>query len=224
MRTWGIPLLALLYSLSLAAQESTTSTPALHLDGLQIPAELTKAIKAEKANAGDEVHLRMAEPILAGQGLVIPENAKLHGLVLRASAAEKGAHSRISVLVDRVEWKGHVLPLHAFISGFGVRRSVQNNMVDCISRPTAPATPPKGHRYPMPQTYSPDAQVDDCAGTSDRDLALERSRAKMFSEIQMIRNPLDGQTVLVSKKNIHLPGGLLLVLRNDEEAPLTAKK
>ncbi len=44
------------------------------------------------------------------------------------------------------------------------------------------------------------------------------------SAIDIYRNTLDGSTVLVSRKNIHLPSGMLIVLQNVDPPETTAKK
>lgn len=164
----------------------------------------------------------MAEPILAGKGLVIPANAKLFGYVLRASAAENGRHSHLSIVVERAEWKDHIVKLRAFIAGFGVKKQKQvTNGLDCISRTTQSNF--RGRKQPLPQTTNSDAELDGC-DTTEEQAALFRSNVNLISQIRMMRDDRDGHTVLISNKNIHLPGGILVILENREETALTAQK
>ena len=210
MRSKVFILTILLSALSLAAQEISQ----LKLDGLKIPVELAKTIKAEKVQPGDPVRFRMAEPILAGHGLIIPTSAKVYGHVLGASAAENGKRSHLSILVDRAEWKDHVIALHAFITAFGVRSAPsQPATVECSS---ASRTPVFGDRQGMFATVgSLSAVLNECEATgNDQYATATQAQMQMLSNIMLYRSKGNDYSVLMSKKNLHLPAGTIVMLEN----------
>lgn len=218
MRSKAFIFTILLSALSLAAQE----TPSLNLDGLKIPVELTKTIKAEKVSPGDPVRLRMAEAILVGRGLVIPTSAQLYGHVFAAVAAENGNRSQLSILVDRAEWKDHVIPLHAFIAAFGVRRpSPQAATAECTSASRTPvfsdrqSSPDKGMMFASVGSLG--AVLSECE-TPDTDeyATAQQAQMQMLSNVMLYRSKANDYSVLMSNKNIHLPGGIIVMLENHD--------
>ncbi len=223
MRKWALPLLALLLVPFVAAQETLSPLDSLNLNGFKIPAELNKSIKAEKAKPGDRLEFRIAEPILAGKGMVIPKDAKLYGSVLRAVAAEDGRDSRLSIVMERAEWKGHVLALRAFITGWGRRQRRQKTGLDCMPQQSAPSF--RSRKSPLPMSSSPDSSLDPCGDYNmDQEDPTAHAMDLLIASIQLYKNNIDGHTVLVSKKNIHLPAGMLLMFSNETEPETTARK
>lgn len=224
MRTWALPLLSLSLVAALAGQEKATASASV-ANHLNIPVELSKAIKAEKARPGDEVRLRMAEPVLVGKGIVIPGNAKLFGHVLHASGAENGRHSHLAIIVERAEWKHNVLKLRAFIAGFAVKKQKQvtNNGQECGSPSQSPPAGFRRRRKPLQQTMNSDTEFDGCENGEEQ-AALLRNNMKFLSQIRMMQDQRDGHTILVSDKNIHLPSGMLLILENWNAAVFTARE
>ena len=102
-------------ALSASAQQPEANSAALS-GKLSIPVEVAKTVRADKVHAGDVVQFRSLEAVLAGNGVVIPANCTLYGRVLSAAAKQNNRNSYLAVVVERAEWKGHTLPLHAFIS------------------------------------------------------------------------------------------------------------
>jgi hypothetical protein len=202
MRTFVLPLLALLLPISLLSQENRSPSDVTAPDGLTIPVELTKSIKADKAQPGDAVQLQMAEAILAGNGLVVPAKARLSGRILSAGSKDGDRPSFLSLLVERVEWSGHVLRLHAFVSGWGMKR-VFDKAADCVLQ-----------MKPVPRG-SPNAFVTICNSRSGEHYEPAHwSHKQLMGEISIQRNQANDSSVLSSKKNIRLPRGLLLMLQN----------
>lgn len=208
MRTLVLPLSALLCALpSLFAQ--VQSIPGGHYSSdLYIPTILQNTIKVEKVRAGDEVRFESAEAVLLHDGLVIPKGAKLYGHVRQSEAVESSAESRLSIEIDRAEWRHNQTLLHAFISGVGLRRQVVNQPTNTRCR-----------------GYDPDAQVrsqgptfprqPDCSMGWLQNQTVVRDIDFKLEELRLRTNLRDGSTTLISaKKNIHLPGGLLVMLHN----------
>lgn len=224
MRTWTLPLLALLSSLSVAAQESAIPSETLKLDGLTIPVELTKSIKADKVHPGDPVQFKMAEAILAGNGVVLPAKAKLYGRVLAAGGRIGGNASFLSLLVERVEWTGHVLRLHAFVTGWGKKRVYEPPGKNCAARMATPM--PRGRGGTPPSMGNPSAVFAECnQGSAERYEPAHWSHNQVIRDVSIYRDDADGTTVMMSKKNVRLPSGILLILQNNAEpSGLDAKR
>jgi len=217
MRTRVLPLLAFLSALPLSAQESSTFSATDVLKDLKIPVELNHSVKSDKVHPGDTVKFHMAEAILVGKGVVIPANAKLYGHVARSGLGRTGKHYVLSLVLDRAEWRDHVLTLNAYVSGWGKRKTVASSS-DCDL--TVPSSRGRG---PLTQTMKGTSTLpDDCGKTNDTADLFERSFSLAMSEVEIFHNPRDGSTVLVSSKNIHLPGGILLMFQNVPQPSLTA--
>jgi hypothetical protein len=209
----ALPLLVVASAITLTGQ--AVPSEVIPLNNLTIPVELNKGIKADKAHPGDEVHLRMAEAVLAGKGVVIPDGAKLYGHILRASPAKDGKHSHLSIMIERAEWKGHTLPLHAFVVGWGRRRRVVMGANGCGPEPTDNS--PRRIRGGTTAGITTSAGPTDC---DDASKSYSFGSDYLASGINIFKNPRSGATVLVSSKNIHLPGGMLLLLRNVSEGDI----
>ncbi len=116
----------LIFTALLAPAQQPAATDPASSGKLSIPAQLTKAVRADKAHAGDPVEFRTLEPVLVGKGLVMPANTSLHGRVLGASPKQDGKNSWLALVVERAEWTQHSLPLHAFVAA-QISISVTNN-------------------------------------------------------------------------------------------------
>lgn len=212
MRILVRPLSALLFLFSpLAAQAQ--QVPVQTSTGLYIPSILDGSIRADKAHVGDKVRLEMLEGILVSPGVVIPANAHLYGHVVEAQVLTASSESRLSIEVDRAEWRHHELPLHAFIYGFGIRQvKYDPGRPDC-DPPGAGGGPsqvgaPEGLPEP-PQEPACNTPLSVNDGTIDLD------NREQLRQLKLETNHHDGSTVLISKtKNIHLSGGALIILRN----------
>ena len=111
-------LLAVLFSaITVFAQDPQAVTTAAQLpDNLSIPVRLAKTIDTKRCKAGDVVEMTTLEPVLLGNGLVMPENAKLHGKIAGAASRQNDKPSWVVLVVESAEWKQHRIPLHAFIA------------------------------------------------------------------------------------------------------------
>ena len=210
----ALPLLLSMAAFTLFAQERTIPSNTLGLDGLSIPVEVNSTIKAEKLHPGDTVRLQMAEPILVGRYLVIPGNAKVYGHVLGARSAAKDTDSRLAIVADRVEWKDHVLPLHAVVAGFAFHRNTPEAIeVECGER--NPQFPNNGGR----PGFFPDSfgWLRSCNDKEPVKSISEEARSRSLAGILIYRSAYNEYTVLVSKRNIHLPSGLILMMMNQVE-------
>ena len=93
-------------------------------DNLSIPVQLSKTIDTSKCKPGDAVEMKSLEPVLITQGLVMPEDAKLHGRVLGAASRQDNQPSWVLLVVVEAEWKQHRIPLRAVVAAQS--RSSQN--------------------------------------------------------------------------------------------------
>lgn len=209
MRTRIFPLSALLFVFSLPpVQAQTVTTADSSSPGLEIPAAVRKTIRAEKVRPGVEVRFDVLEAVLVGHGVVIPSSAQLRGHVVQSAPVTGSSPSRLSIEIDWAEWQHKRIPLHAFIYGLG--RRVFNY---------EPAGPPCGDGKEQTQLVShssilPTPQQPDC----DTPLSVNDRAAGFgndFRHMKLETSLRDGSTTLVSmKKNIHLSGGILVMLRN----------
>jgi hypothetical protein len=208
MRVLALPLSALLFLCSplLAQVESSPAGGELAPD-LRIPAVLNKTIRVDKVKPGDEVRLDLVEAILVGHGLVMPEGTHLYGHVLESEPLTASSSSRLSIKVERAEWRHQQLPLHAFISGLGVRKM---NLVSRDPECEASSMMSKGAQRRVPTSPS-QADCDAPSATDDHNTVVSEYHLQQLK----LRTRPDGSTTLFSKeKNIQLPGGTLIMLHN----------
>lgn len=209
----------------LSLAQSNSGRPDLYrFNGFTLPVELTKTIKADKAEVGDPVQFHMLEPVLAGKGVVIPAKAKLYGKVVLANRAGKGQYSYLALQVDRAEWDGRTFPLNAFLVGWEKSHSVRSAGPPC---PVAiqPDSPPR--HSPGVAGAEPPPVPNDCNSSNDPsrwDDPSDWSERLVTRDIEIHRDANSGSTVLMSKKNIRLPAGTLIVLENVDQSLLTATK
>lgn len=228
MRSVALPLAALLSLFSMTAQENTTPT-AILIRSQQIPVELKKSINADRSRPGNPVHFRLAEGILTGSATVIPRKARLYGHVLIAEAARDGKPSMLSIVIDRAEWDGQVLPLHAFVTGWGKRRAFEYPPNRCPLN-AAPQIPGRGDSLRKGSA----GNVGNWGNTFDLCKPLppfvERYEPAhpghkiLMSQIKFYQNSTDSSTIMASEKNIRLPSGLLLIFQNVDPPELDALK
>jgi hypothetical protein len=207
MRILALPLSALLFLCSplLAQVESSPATGDLAPD-LKIPAVLNKTIRAEKVKPGDEVRLDLLEAILVGHGLVMPEGAHLYGHVLESEPLTASSGSRLSIEVERAEWRHQQLPLHAFISGLGVRKmKFEPKDPQCDAPVSAHKSEAHLPSFPTGSDCSAPWALD------DGNVQTDEYRPQQLK----LRTRGDGSTTLISReKNIHLLSGTLIMLHN----------
>lgn len=208
MRRLVLPLSALLCALSSLFAQVQSMPAGQYSSDLYIPTILQNTIKVEKVRAGDEVRFESAEAVLLHDGLVLPEGAKLYGHVRQSEAIESSAESRLSIEIDRAEWRHNKMPLHAFISGVGLLRQVVNQPANtrCSGYDPDVQAQPQGPTSP---------EHPDCSMGWLQNRAVVRDIDFNLEDLRLQTNVRDGSTTLISaKKNVHLPGGLLLMLHN----------
>jgi hypothetical protein len=79
--------------------------------GLSLHVRLESTIKANQSRFGDVVRFTLLEPVLLESGIVVPKDARLFGRVLGAAPLQGAQPSWIVLVVDRLEWKGQMVPL-----------------------------------------------------------------------------------------------------------------
>ena len=161
--------------------------------------------------------MRTLEPVLIGNGIVMPENTKLHGRVLGAASRQNDKPSWLVVVFERAEWKRHIVPLHAFVASRITLRApasaransaFEDIMPGAVRRRRPgliPSAPGRGASS-APSHPLQDAIVEgnDVAQASDQTLAdLRLAQSK------------NGVVFLVSEKPpLKLPSGTMFMLRN----------
>jgi len=213
--------LLLFQSLLTCAQQAPI--PAGDLSGtLEIPVQLAKTLRADKAHPGDAVEFRTLEAVLVNKE-VMPADSRLYGRVLSATAKHGDRPSWLAVLVERAEWKQHRLPLHAFISG-QIALSSRQDAAAPTSGNSQPTTNPR--RQNLRAALADDPQLtgvikppQDASEPSQDTLA--QSHPTLTHDIRIFRRE-DGTVYLVSAvSSVKLPGGLLLMLRNEPSSPVS---
>lgn len=208
MRILLFPLLA---AVSLSAQQPPASE-ILAPANLSIPAELNTPLKADRAHAGDIVLFKTLEAVLVGKGLVMPAKTKLYGHVLGAAPRQGQTPSWISVVIERAEWKEHILPLHAFISGHISSFLPVGDPVDPNAQQHSIGNH-IGRHYPVRDPQAALA-VQTPAGSAAGWNREANMQSPFLTDVKLGRQK-SGMTFLFSEKhNLKLPGGILFLLQN----------
>lgn len=80
------------------------------------PVELQQTIRASRAKAGDPVEFRTLEPVLIGNGIVVPENATLVGVVaFSRDEAKAEPRSLLRIRVQGLHWKSGQARINAVV-------------------------------------------------------------------------------------------------------------
>lgn len=163
--------------------------------GGRIMAMMQNTIDAGKARVGDTVRMTAVKWGLSGSGAVIPRLAELSGRVVEAVPRSKSSpESRLSIVVERAEWKGGFVPLKAFVVG-------QASVV-------------------VPGPISGDNIMHDDEFSRDRPHARAndtRSPALPADTELLATGQRTSATVLIShKRNVVLKHGMVLILRDGD--------
>jgi hypothetical protein len=214
MRTLGVVLLILTASLAPAQQASADSAS---LAKLSIPAQLCKTVRADKVRPGDTVKFKTLEPVLVGNGVVMPTNTLLVGRILNAKPRQEGKSSWLALVVERAEWKRHSMPLHAFVAAQINVSQATSQAAPLYPNPrvTAASPPPRAGRSTRV------APRDDLPGIFKSPQEATESNPEPTAKYPKVDNlgilrDKDGIVYLVSSKtNVKLPAGVLLILKNE---------
>lgn len=202
-----------------AGDPQAVAPPAPTPENLSIPARLSKTIDTNKCKAGDVVEMKTLEPVLIANGLVMPENATLHGKIVGAASRQNDKPSWVLLVVEQAEWKEHSLPLHAFVvAQITIKAEVAGQNDNAFQR--AIDLPDIEHRRHAARTQSyPASDVSRSIGHPPRDSTVEANDALQLSyhgvnDLLLIKDKR-GRVFLVSQKaHLKLPSGTMLMLRN----------
>lgn len=206
---------AVISSACLVDGQSAANSPAA-LTGVSIPAELRTDVRADRVRRGDAVELRSVEPVLLGNGIVMPANAKLSGRIVGAAPLQGDKPSWLVLLVEKAEWKGQSVALHAFIS-----RQIKVSESNTNSLQSSDAT---SSNTPLRRTIRMNGRVsvENGADMSTTPMPQDagstqpatQTRPLLAKDIRIVTDS-DGIVYLFSShEDVHLPSGVLLVLQN----------
>lgn len=199
-------------------------------------ATLQHSINVAKVKVGDGVELRTEQSMLIGKGRVIQAGAKLLGKVIEASPiTRQNRQARVSVLIERLEWHGGSIPLHAYIAGFLSRVISTDNALMrpgrgwseevMVSRELAPDTDPRFPHARSSVEASPASPFRSQAEFSDAARIADLSTPQMVISpdqflkgvrVVLIREPSPGSVLVRDGKNFTVPRGMLVALEHSE--------
>lgn len=103
-----------LLCMSVAAQDAPSAPVNAVLQGTIVMIQLTDRLDTRTVKAGDHFHARLAEPLVAADGLTIEAGRKVKGHV---SSVQPGLHTRLLLSFDEIETGHGWLPLIATVTG-----------------------------------------------------------------------------------------------------------
>ncbi|HET7440715.1 MAG TPA: hypothetical protein VFJ47_05380 [Terriglobales bacterium] len=130
-------------------------------DRTVIPAVLRTSIDARDVKVGKELELAVAEDVRDSTGkLLIPKQAKLTGRVTEAVQwAKDKPESRLSIVVEKAEWKKHSVNLRAFVAGDLKIYTAGGHPEQGVSETVAALTRTPTAQLPVNTTLSVDSSV-----------------------------------------------------------------
>ena len=218
-------LLCVLFSaITLFAEDPQALAPAAPIpDNLSIPARLSKTLDTNKCKAGDTVEMRTAEPVLVSNGLVMPENAKLHGTVVGAASRQNDKPSWMVLLMESAEWKDHNIPLHAFVTAQITMKAQVQGQNDSAFDGAINLPDIEHRRHGARIQANPAGDLPTTVSHPPRDATVEGSDAMQLSyqgldDLHFVQ-ARNGIVFLFSKKqHLKLPSGTMFMLRNQPMA------
>ncbi len=215
-------LLVLFSAITVFAEDpQAVTTTAQVPDNLSIPAQLSKTVDTKKCKAGDAVEMKTLEPVLIGNGLVMPENAKLHGKILAAASRQNDKPSWVVLVVERADWKRHSIPLHAFIASQITVKAAVAGQNDTAFQGALDLADAEHARYASHTQANPGSSRS--VGHPPRDATVEGNDASQLSyqrlEDVYLQQARNGIVFLLSPKpHLRLPSGTMFMLRNQPVA------
>jgi len=213
-------LLVLFSAITIYAEDPQAVAPPVPIpENLNIPARLSKTIDTNKCKPGDVVEMKTLEPVLIANGLVMPENATLHGKIVGAASRQNDKPSWLLLVVQQADWKEHSIPLHAFVvAQISIKAEVagQNDSAfqGAIELPEI-----ERRRHGVRTQNYPGSDVSRAMGHPSRDVTVEGNDALELSyhgvnDLVLMKDK-HGRVFLVSQKaHLKLPSGTMLMLRN----------
>lgn len=216
MRTACIPLLMMAALLAQAQSDSLVTKPA---DEVSIPVELARTVRADKVHRGDPVEFTTLQAVLVGPNLVMPPQTKLFGRIVGAAPRQGDKPSWLVLLVERAEWKQHVVPLHAFISSQITLVPASNPNTGSADATPAPGSVRRTGRVNVRTANESgtglpsSSKLPQDATLQSQDQVAARPAATL-KDLRIVRDK-DGIAYLFSaKSDVKLPGGTLFMLQN----------
>jgi hypothetical protein len=209
-----------------ADDPSAVASPVPVPENLSIPARLSKTIDTKKCKAGDVVEMKTLEPVLITNGVVMPENTKLHGKIVGAASRQNEKPSWVLLVVQRAEWKEHSIPLHAFVAAqITIKAQVPGQNDNTFQGAIDMADIERRRRGTRTQT-DPASDSAKSLGRPPRDATVERNDGLELSyhgvNDLLLMKDNNGRVFLVSQKaHLKLPSGTMLMLHNRPTAAAT---
>src|SRR5450755_4255805 len=195
--------------------------------GILIPAELSKSLDAKKAKVGDKIEAKTTQDLLAHGQIVIPRNTKIEGHVTSAKPHTKESpDSELGIAFDRILMKdGRALPMQAAIQAMAPPLIVN---IDTPGTPAAIGAPPPGQQSgntgsaESPGTaLSSSPQVPSMAAPSSSGPArpgsalTSESHGAVGMKNTAINGTKEANLITSSTQNVHLDGGMQLMLKTE---------
>ncbi len=200
-----------------AEDPQPSAPPAQVSETFTIPARLAKTVDTKKCKAGDVVEMRTLEPVLIGNGLVMPEHTRLQATVLGAASRQNEKPSWLVLVVQKAEWKDHSVPLRAFVTS-------QITVKPKTGRNDSPSTAATNlsdfeHGRNTPRLGNPFSSRSRSVGRVAGDATDGGDSAPDLSHQQLddvyMQQARNGMMFLLSpKRNLKLPSGTMFMLRN----------
>jgi hypothetical protein len=104
----------MLHALPSVAQDAPAGPPNAVPQGAVFMIQLADRLDTRSIKAGEHFHARLAEPLVAANGMTLREGDKIKGHV---SAVEPGMHKRLLLSFDAIETPSGWVPLIATVTG-----------------------------------------------------------------------------------------------------------
>jgi hypothetical protein len=114
LRSFSYCAIVLLFSVALAAQDAPATPSNAVPQGTVFLIQLADRLDTHAAKAGDHFQARLAEPLVAGNGLTIEAGKKIKGHI---SAVEPGLRRQLLLSFDEIETAHGWVPLIATVTG-----------------------------------------------------------------------------------------------------------
>ena len=213
----------LLSTVAAFAQESHSfAQTAQAPNNLNIPVQLSRTIDTDKCKVGDIVEMSTLEPVLVGSGLVMPENARLHGNILGVASRQNNQPAWVVLVIVRADWKEHSLPLRAFVASQITMKAqpTRQNGATLDKAINMSETVQRRHVRQLPQGDPPPGPlsrtlVDAAADTND----VQQSAYKGLDDLRIMQDKQGRVFLLSQKSRLKLPSGTMFMLRNQAAGP-----